>query len=639
MCRGPGTIAAEKGFENQRSDSWHDRGKTVKFSTGTVACIAVALLSVTVRADADLPNPAGPKPNSLWETRCAGCHDHARDRIPPHAFISSIRSPDDILAALSNGVMRQQAAGLSVAEMRSLAVYLTGREPGGETQDPQANHCAAAAPPVQLAEGDWNGWGRDPSNTRFQPFPGIAARDVPRLKLKWAFAFPGNSTYAQPVVVGGRVFAGGPSGRMHALDARSGCTLWTYEAGAVIRTSVVVGTVEVDGTSVALAFFGDDQGVMHAVKAATGARVWSVRVDAHPVARLVGTPRLDLRRLLVPVSSMEEVAAADPKYECCTFRGSLAALDPATGRKLWQSHTIVETPQPFRTNAEGTQQYGPAGGAVFNSPTIDPDRGLIYFGSGDSYTDVPSGGTDAIHALDRASGEHRWVRQVLANDDWLYACGTAPHPNCPKSLGRDLDFASSPLLVRGAHGRTMLIAGAKSGIVYGFDPDDRGRILWSTKIGEGSEYGSILWGLASEGERTFVATNAFDWMAGTGPGALFAIDNRSGKILWRAAIPVRPCAWGPKPCSQALVGAVTAMPGIVFSGALDGRIRAFRSRDGKIVWEFDTGQKFAALNGGMARGGGIDYGAQTIADGMLFVQSGSMRVPGNALLAFSVDGK
>jgi polyvinyl alcohol dehydrogenase (cytochrome) len=601
--------------------------------------IAIALLCVAARTHADSMLPAGADAAALWETRCSACHDHARDRIPPRVLISTIRSPDDIVFALSNGAMRQQAAGLSEAQIRALAIYLTGHEPRGETRDPKVNHCKTAAPPLRLADGDWNGWGRDASNTRFQPTPGIAAGDVPRLKLTWAFAFPGNVTFAQPVIVGGRVFAGGPAGRMHALDARTGCTLWTYEAGAILRTSAVIGRVDVDGQSRALAFFGDDKGIMHAVDAETGTKVWNTLVDEHALARLMGTPRLDEGRLLVPVSATEEVAAADPTYPCCTFRGSLAALDPATGRKLWQQHTVDATPAALGTNAAGAQQYGPAGGAVFSSPTIDPERGLIYIGSGDSYTNVPTDGTDAILALDRASGERRWVRQVLANDAWILGCGAEPHANCPKVLGRDLDFSSSPLLVPGGHGRTMLLAGAKSGVVYGLDPDDRGRILWSTKIAHGGSNGSILWGLASERGRTFVATNEFDFVTGKGPGALVAIDNRTGKVLWRVPAPVLPCGWGSTHCAQGQLGAVTAMPGIVFSGALDGRIRAYRSRDGVIVWEFDTGHPFPAVNGGDARGGGIDYGAQTLADGMLFVQSGSMRQPGNALLVFSVDGK
>jgi len=575
----------------------------------------------------------------LWQAHCAACHDHAQGRIPPHVLISTIRSPDDIVFALSEGVMRQQASGLSAADMRSLAIFLTGRAPGAEVFDPDANRCKAPAPPLHLSPQDWNGWGRDASNTRFQPAPGFAAADVPRLELKWSFAFPGTTTFAQPVIVAGRVFAGGPRGRMFALDAHSGCTLWSYAAGALVRTAALIGRVEIDGRWRMIAYFGDDQANLHAVDADTGARVWTVRVDEHPLARLVGTPRLDEGRLLVPVSSMEEVAAADPRLPCCTFRGSLAALDPATGRKIWQQYTIAEAPHPLPPNAIGTPRYGPAGGAVFSSPTVDTKRDLIYIGSGDSYTDVPARGTDAILALDRASGVRRWVYQAVANDSWILGCETRRHANCPKVLGGDLDFAASAMLVPGPGGRSIVVAGAKSGVVYGLDPDRGGRVLWSDKLANGGSNGAILWGLASEGGRTFVATNEYDFVTGRGPGALVALDDVTGKVLWRTPAPVRPCDWGETHCGQGQLGAVTAIPGIVFAGSMDGRIRAYRTSDGAVVWEFDTGRAFAAVNGGLARGGGVDYGGQTVAEGMLFVQSGSMRQPGNALLAFSVDGK
>jgi polyvinyl alcohol dehydrogenase (cytochrome) len=195
------------------------------------------------------------------------------------------------------------------------------------------------------------------------------------------------------------------------------------------------------------------------------------------------------------------------------------------------------------------------------------------------------------------------------------------------------------VLARGPQGRDILIAGAKSGRVYGLDPDDRGRILWMTELAPGSSHGAILWGLASEAQRSFVAVAGYDMTTGKGPGALVALDNTSGKVLWRTPAPALPCGWGSVNCSQAQIGAVSAIPGVVFSGAMDGRIRAYDSGTGAVLWEFDTGHEFPAVNGALARGGAIDYGAQTIAYGMLFVQSGSMRQPGNALLAFSVDGQ
>jgi glucose dehydrogenase len=282
---------------------------------------------------------------ALYGARCAACHDHPAERIPSRIMLSTYRTPEEIIAALTNGVMRQQAAGLSADDIRSLAVYLTGKQPIAVQSDPMANACLQHGP-LQPAAGDWSGWGRDLANTRLQPQGGLAASDVPRLELKWAFAFPGRSAFGQPVVVGDRLYAGGIGGRVYSLDARTGCTHWSYDAGAPVRTATLVAPLE--GTSPVryAAYFGDDKGNVHAVDAATGTRLWSVRVDTHPVARILGTPQYYRGRLYVPVSSGEEVAAANEQYACCTFRGSIAALDAASGRLLWQSYVVRETPQP-----------------------------------------------------------------------------------------------------------------------------------------------------------------------------------------------------------------------------------------------------------------------------------------------------
>ena len=379
--------------------------------------------------------------------------------------------------------------------------------------------------------------------------------------------------------------------------------------------------------------------MLHALDASSGQPVWEARPDAHPLARVIGTPKLYDGRLYVPVSSMEEVAAADPRYACCTFRGSIAVLDAASGRKLWQHYAIETAPQPIHPGPAGAQRFAPAGGAIFSSPTLDLKRGALYVGTGDAYTEGSLRGTDSVLALDLASGKRRWQRQALAADAWILGCKPTPHANCPQPLGPDFDFAASPVLATMSNGRDVLIAAAKSGRVYGLDPDDRGRILWSTELAPGSSHGGILWGPATEAQRTFVAVAGYDMATGTGPGALVALDNATGKVLWRTPAAALPCAWGAANCSQAQIGAVSAIPGVVFAGAMDGRLRAYRSSDGAVIWEFDTGGEFAAVNGAKAHGGAIDYGAQTIAYGMLFVQSGSMRQPGNLLLAFSVDGR
>lgn len=575
----------------------------------------------------------------LYAQRCAACHDNPRNGIPPRVFISRIRTPEDVVAALSTGVMRQQAASLSKADMTALAVFLTGREPIISELNPYANQCRGNHSPIRPGSKDWNGWGRDDANTRLHPDPGFTVTDIPHLRLKWVFAYPGRSAYGQPVVVGGRVFAGGNAGRIFSLDARSGCTHWSHQAEGNVRTAVVVGTVRSGTTKRLVAFFGGDRAMVYSVDAETGRRLWAIKVDDHPVARVLGTPKLYGQRLYVPVSSNESSAAADPNYRCCSFRGKVVVLDAASGSRLWRTDSITGELRRGRLKENGESILGPAGAAIFSSPAIDAKRGVLYVGTGNAYTNHRETGSDAIHAINLRDGRRRWSRQVLAGDAWIGGCAGQSNGNCPSPIGFDFGFGSSPILIESIDRRPVILAGSKSGILYGFDPDRQGQVLWQIELARGNVNGGILWGPAVEGDRVFVATAEYDYVSGEGTGGLTAVDVYSGQIVWRTPTPARPCAWGAARCAHAQVAAVTAIPGAIFAGSLDGWIRGYASDNGQILWEFDAGRTFEAVNGGKAHGGGIDYGGQIVAEGMLLVHSGSGRQSGNALLAFSIDGR
>src|SRR5260370_35908395 len=213
------------------------------------------------------------------------------------------------------------------------------------------------------AKPSWNGWGAGMANARFQEAAAaqLDAEQVPKLKLKWAFGFPGaKAVYGQPTVVAGRVFLGVDTGFVYSIDAATGCVYWSYHATGAVRSAVIIGSAQTQGQY--LAYFGDLKGNVYAVDAATGEQVWKINLDTHPVARITGAPHLDQNRLYVPVASFEEVSAADPAYQCCTFRGSVAALDAQTGRQIWKSYIIPQANKPAGKNAKGTQQFGPAGG-------------------------------------------------------------------------------------------------------------------------------------------------------------------------------------------------------------------------------------------------------------------------------------
>src|SRR5579871_154166 len=492
-----------------------------------------------------------------------------------------------------------------------------------------AGHCAGTRRPFAPGAGDWNGWGVESSNSRYQPQPGFTAADVPRLKLKWAFGFPGESRMQSQVVVsGGRVFVGTTGGTLYSLDASSGCVYWTYDAGGFIKAgpSIVRGA-----NGKWIAYFGDGRGTAFAVEAETGKLVWKTQVDDHPAARITGSPTYYQGRLYVPVASGEETLQSFPKYECCKFRGSMSALDAATGRILWKTYTVPDPAKPYKTNSEGTQLYGPAGAGIWSSPTIDKKRKRIYAGTGNSYTGVDIPSSDSIVAFDMESGSLLWVSQVTPHDNWIPGCPKSV--NCPENPGEDLDFGSSPILRTTAGGKQILLASQKSGVVYGLDPDQRGKVLWQTRLGKGSGLlGGIGWGMAVDGTYAYAAVADYNVKEGT-PG-VYALRIDTGEKVW--STPAPQAAGNP-----AQAAAVSAMPGAVFSASFGGHLRAYASKTGEILWDFDARRDFDTVNQVPAKGGSFDGGGPAIAHGMVLLNSGygfAGGTPGNVLLAFSVDG-
>jgi polyvinyl alcohol dehydrogenase (cytochrome) len=323
------------------------------------------------------------------------------------------------------------------------------------------------------------------------------------------------------------------------------------------------------------------------------------------------------------------------------------ALDAATGKIIWKTYTVSDPPRPTRKNKAGTQLWGPSGVAVWSAPTIDRKRHALYAATGDSYSDPPAPTADAILALDTDSGKILWVRQMTAGDAFNLACPSPDKSNCPEANGPDFDFGSSPVLVELAGGRRMLIAGQKSAVVYALDPDRAGEPLWHTRVGRGGTLGGIQWGPAADNDRAYVALSdivrrvtpmglELDPKSG---GGLFALRLANGEIDWSAP---PPGCGDRRPCSPAQSAAVTAIPGVVFSGSSDGHLRAYSAKSGKIVWGFDTMREYETVNGVPARGGSLDGPGPVIAGGMLYVNSGYGAmggIPGNVLLAFSVEGK
>jgi polyvinyl alcohol dehydrogenase (cytochrome) len=540
------------------------------------------------------------------------------------------RTPEAIYQAMFGGAMGSQATGLSSDEGRAIARFLTGKEfgAGGAAL---AGKCSGAPAALTLSDADWNGWSADLTNTRYQPKPGLGADEVPNLKLRWAFAFQGDTVRsAQPAVVAGRLYTGSASGAIYSLDAATGCIYWKYDAGATVRTSVSIG--KAGGKTIA--YFGDVRANVHAVDAVTGQLLWKVKVDDHPASRVTGAPVFYDGRLYVPVSSVEEASAMAPTYECCKFRGSLVALDGASGKQVWKTFSVPDPATPYKKSATGTQLWGPAGAAIWSAPTIDTKKKVIYAGTGNSYTDVETHTTDAILAFDLERGSLLWSSQVTPKDNFTMGCMRGV--NCPEERGPDFDFGSSPILRELPGGKRVLVCGQKSGVLWGLDPDNRGKILWQTRLGQGSALGGIEWGPTADLENAYVAVSDVMTVQGH-PGGIHAVKLLTGEKIWTTPAPPLDCAAGTKGCNSAQSAAISSIPGVVFSGSVDGHLRAFLTKTGAVVWDFNTARDYETVNGVPGKGGSLDSGGPVIANGMVFANSGYgmwQGLPGNVLLAF-----
>jgi polyvinyl alcohol dehydrogenase (cytochrome) len=571
----------------------------------------------------------------LFRNNCSPCHRSGSPTQAPLPDTLRRLPAQAIVAALETGKMRSQGSQLSAAQRNVIAKYL-GTSENSEVIPPSATCSASIKLPNHAPS--WNGWAADSGNTRFQTAKaaGLTREDVPKLKLKWAFGFPGVATaFASPSVFGGRVFVGSADGTVYSLNVQTGCMYWTFKAAEGVRTAILI------ANNGQVAYFGDLQGNMYAVNAITGALLWKTRVDDNLYAEITGTPKLANGRLYVPVSGgAEQVAAGNPSYECCTFRGSLVALDAAGGKQIWKTYTIPQPAKAAGKTASGTSKWGPSGVALWSSPTLDPRRQAIYVSTGVNYSDPATSASDAVLAFDMVSGRLLWSRQLLPDDVFNFGCNT-DQANCPQTRGKDFDIGTPPILRPLDGGHDLLIVGAKSGMLYGLDPEHQGKIIWSSRIGAGGPQGGIMWGSAADDRSAYVALS--DWDPGNpqAGGGVFGVDISTGKTKWSTP-PPKPACLGTPGCSAAQPSPVSAIPGVVFAGSLDGHLRAYDSAIGGIIWDFDTLRQFPAVNGIQARGGSINGSGPVIAGGMLFSSSGYARLPvmpGNVLLAFGVEDK
>lgn len=575
----------------------------------------------------------------LYEQNCTTCHGNPAG---PKNAADGMRlrklSPEAVYEAIAKVPAHSSVQSLSDGDRRLIAFYLGGRIVGAaEIADAKRmpNHCATNKP-MDLASPSWNGWGLDPENSRFQPAKaaGLTADQVPQLTLKWAFGFPATEEmWGQPTVAGGRVFIGVDTGAVYSIDAASGCVYWSFQSDAGVRNAINIGPMKGGGKYAA--YFGDMKANVYKVDASTGKLIWKVQVEDNSLAHITGAPTLYSDRLYVPVASAEERAAGlSSVHPCCTFRGSVVAVNADTGKQVWKTYIIPEAPKVIGKNPNGVLRYGPAGGGVWDSPTIDPKNHAIYIGTGDAYTEPAPNTTDAVMAINMDTGKVLWTVQDTENDAWLSGCGGGGaantgnfSPNCPKELGPDFDFGASPILKTLPDGRRLVIAGQKSGMVWAHDVDKKGAVAWKAQIVDKLALGMITFGGAADDQRAYF---------GLRNGGVAAVQLATGEKRW----------FTPEDDSHSSIqlhgqtAALSGIPGVVFSGGWDGMLRAYSTEDGRQLWEYNTAHEYTTVNSVAAKGGSMGAPGPVVSGGMLFAGSGYVfgaGTPGNVLLAFGAN--
>ena len=587
------------------------------------------------RPDLRAPPPA----KKIIAQRCSGCHTDTGleingRTIPTTATLKAMQA-SRVYEALAHGKMMAQANGISDRDMRAVAEMVTGKKIEGSNDTLIASmtgNCTANPQmPDPKAGPEWNGWSPTLNNARFQSAAAakLSAAQVPKLKLKWAFGLPlGGSSSSQPSVVAGRIFVGSDNSTLYSLDAKTGCAYWSYRTKAPGRTApIVVPSHGHEGVKYAVYYTTGDK-VVYALDAQTGKLIWQVSIPGEGNG-LTGSPAYYDGRLYVPLTASGVTAGFTPNVECCKSRGTVVALDTNDGKIIWRTETIPEPVEKISKNSIGTQVWGPGGASVWNSPTIDPKRGLIYVGTGNSYGPRAASTTDSIVALSLKDGSIQWHHQEFKDAFMLGCPETSPAGEiCPEHLGQDWDFGGGSAILQSlGNGKDIVVAAGKGGVAVGLDPDQKGKLLWRTQLYDTTPPtadGLVLFGGTADGKRVYFPLQQPG-------GGLKALELATGKVDWDAKVNAD---------KRGQVSAASSIAGVVFTGGWDGVLRAV-DMNGNVIWSFNTRQRFDSVNGVIAIGGSIGAPGPTIANGMVYVASGypgfQNGTPGNVILAFSAD--
>ena len=483
------------------------------------------------------------------------------------------------------------------------------------------------------------GWGIDQRNTRYQPRSSLSSKNAASLQLKWSYGLASTTPRSYPLVTEDTIFVGDGGRGLVALDRETGCERWVFEHTGNISSAIVKGVVK--GKPV-LIFTDRMNGGVFAVDALSGTLIWHARVKDEPIPWYSGTPIVTKDSVFVPVASMEVALAMNPFYGCCTTSGGLAAFDIDTGTQRWYLPTIEEPAKETGSHWLFVQEYGPSGAPVWGAPSYDEKRNWLVFGTGQNYTHPATDTSDAIFAVDAATGKPVWIRQFTQNDVYTAACNNEAwnHPNCDKPTGPDVDFGAPTLLLTSPTGRELVVAGQKSASAHAMDRQT-GEVLWSTSLGRGGIIGGVHWGLAANEAMglVFVPISDKEIIGFPAPGepkpGLYALDLDTGAVRWNYK---RGSRCETQECVFGLSAAIIAANDVVVTGSMDGYLIVLDATTGEELWVHDAWQPYESVNAVETQGGAFDAHGPMLADDLLIVSAGYGYVgrqrPGNALLVF-----
>jgi polyvinyl alcohol dehydrogenase (cytochrome) len=629
------------------------RGGWRKKKTALLLTLNSLLATTAIRADAISASvQPDPKPVSMQQlageafaSHCIQCHSlfgvDGFKRLTPAEFYSVLR----------HGQMQEPAIGLDDGTLHALAE--TFGNPQAASQRPPnggAVICKNPKTPDNENTGSWVGWDSDSKNTRFVD-RAFAKADLQGAHLKWAFVIPDSAAdfwlgAGNPLAVAhGRVYVANINRWMYALDAKTGCAYWTFRADAPIRSGAAVNN--------GIVTFGDERGNAYGLDEASGQMRWRHLADEQSFARITGNPTAERGRVYVPVSNLQEVLTIHPERSCCTSNGSVVGYDVQSGEPLWQTFMIDLPLKALGKTSAGVERFGPSGVSVFTSPTIDLARNQLYVTTANQTTGPFVPESDAVVALDLATGTKRWVKTLApqqfggqdiynaACETWIDAARERCPPENPGPDGHgDREFDAPAMLIRKPSGGDVLIAGSKDGMVYALDPDANGKVLWQLRVGKGSDFGGIVYGMASDGKVIYVPVTDLDVGSQTSDGALNAVDLATGKLLWRTPVPRDGCAHK-EHCVNGLASPPVVIGDVVIDGSMDGILRGYDKRTGRQFWSFDAVQDITGVNGFTGKGGGFGMGGVAIVGNMMYASSGTgvyavEGMKGNVVLAFEL---